>query len=208
MLDIQELKNGLTSSKIGDRRKAIKTIIKEKISELSDELFSLYLLENQKNKSWEIQCELIDGLGILNYKPALPAIEAICIKNEEHDMITMKAAGCFLRLSRVNLHDINPVNQLLQHAKFSVFTGVLMTMSIDKMNFTDKETEALLLLVSTTAPKREKGYTDARIGLANACAGWKKTEPILGFLNDCLNDEYNPLQKVAKNALKGKYSEM
>ena len=107
MSDIQELKSRLTSSKIGDRRKAIKAITKERISELAENLFTLYLQEKQKNKSWEIQCELIDGLGLLNYKPALPAIEEICTTNEEHDMITIKAAGCFLRLSRSDLNDIS-----------------------------------------------------------------------------------------------------
>lgn len=208
MINTESLKTGLQSSKIADRRKAVKIITKDKITELADDLFALYLKEKEKNKSWEIQCELINALGILNYKPATKVIEAICNENLERDMITSKAAGCYLRLTRKSLNDIAPVKKLLSFGKFEVIDGVLTTIGIDKMIFSDTEIEFLISFINTIQPKRERGYSDIRLGLANACAGWKKSDLVMKFLQECLHDEYNPLNKAAANSLKGKYSDI
>ncbi len=207
-MDIELIKTGLLSPKIGDRRKSIKTIIKDNITALSDDVYNLFLIEYKKKKSWEIQCELIDAIGILDYKLGKQIIELICKENIEHDMITSRASGCYLRLSRINLIDIKPVEKLLSYGKFAVINGVLKTIGIDKMMFTDKEIESLILFVNKIPIKQQKGYSDIRIGLANACAGWEKSEKIIVFLKECINDNDSTLIKVAKNSLNGKYSDV
>lgn len=206
MENIDSIRAQLSSTKIDDRRKAIKTIVKENITALAAEVYNLYIVEKNKNRSWEFQCELIECIGLLHYTPAKSIMEAICKVNLEHDMITAKASGCFLRLSRVNLSDINPIKELLAYGGFDVVYGALTTMAADKMIFTYDEMSYLVDFVKSIPTKREKGYSDIRLGLVNACAGWGKHKVVTDFLNECATADYDPLRKVALNALKGKYS--
>ena len=73
------------------------------------------------------------ALGLIVHREALATMEEICAKNEPHDMLTTVAATSFVRLSRASLADATPVLRLLEFADYSVATGAMDALGIDRM---------------------------------------------------------------------------
>ncbi|MBS1666466.1 MAG: hypothetical protein JST58_03735 [Bacteroidetes bacterium] len=132
-MTVEEIKEKLLSKKSADRLSATKRISKENILALAGELFAAYTKEKQDKRTWEPQSEMVKALGLLNYKPALADIERIVRDNIPHDMITINAATAFVQLKRKNIHDAQPVLELLNFGSTSVICGALKALAIDKM---------------------------------------------------------------------------
>ncbi|HMT29543.1 MAG TPA: hypothetical protein PKD91_09720 [Bacteroidia bacterium] len=220
-MTIDEIKEKLASKKSADRLRATKEIIKEKIVELSDELFATYLKERQDPRTWEPQSEMIKALGLLDHKPALEYIEEIVRKNIPHDMITINASVAFVQLKRNSIFDAQPILDLLSFGSTSVICGALEVLAIDKMLPPNNEIEEIIKICWDINKHKDRighefGLTDPRKYLAIACAGWDKTL-CAGFLNHCIETAYNinrfdkPVENtnlidICKNSLKGKYT--
>jgi hypothetical protein len=222
-MTIGEVREKLVSKKSGDRLSAAKRISKHKYVELADELFTAYTKEKQDKRTWEPQSEMIKALGVLDHKPALPDIEKIVRDNIPHDMITSNAAISYVQLKRKNIHDAQPVLELLKFGSTSVICGAMEALAIDKMLPPDNEIWELLEIGWDINKHKDRigheyGLMDPRIYLASACAGWP---PALtkGFLEHCMEtaSEINrygqpveniQLINVCKKSLKGKYSNL
>lgn len=205
-LILEDVKRLLSSSKIADRKKGVKLVQKHNIQELGDTILAMLENELEKNKSWQFTILIIETLGSLKYISAQSLLEGICKKNEEHDMITTASAKAYCRISRNNIHDATPESYLLSFGNFSVVNGALKALGQERIIPDEKNQNQIIQSLRKANFKREKGYSDVRIGLASACAGWNKTNEVESFLNECLQSDYSPLQKIAEKSIKGKYS--
>lgn len=196
----------IQSSKIADRKKGIKIIAGSNLVDLGDYVFQLLNKELKTRKSWEFIIEVMDCLATLKYKDALPTLRAICLINEAHDMITSAASKALCIISRSSSQDVNTEIELLSFGKFSVVSGALKALNKEHVIPDDSAKIRIINLVENFNPKLEKGYTDVRMSLASACAGWLSLAEVNVFLANCLASDYQPLVKVTKAALKGKYS--
>lgn len=203
---IEETYSNLTASKSTLRRVAAKLIGKNKITELGKPLWGAYQNEIKNPKAWEIQVEIIKSLGLIGFKESKEAFYKICKENKEHDMVTSSATKAYIRIARTNIQDVNPILDLLSFGKFEVVSSAFEVLGEDKMMPSLKEIIFFLDYVSKSAIVNEKGYTDFRIGLVCACAGWKGIPEVSVFLNECVKEEESFFVKVAINALKGKYT--
>ena len=134
-----EILKKLNSKKSVDRKKAAREISKNIIVEFGDELYKKYIEEIKDKKAWETQCEMIDALGIIQYKQAFEMIDKIVKENIVHDTITIRAATAYVRLKRKSLNDGSPVLELLEFGHISVIVGALKVLAYDKM-IPDNET--------------------------------------------------------------------
>lgn len=200
--NIDKLRRQLFSTKIAERKKVVKKIVIDKLTVFQDDLFNLFKIEYNKNKSWEFICLLIDTLGILNYKNAANELLKICKKNESHDMITICASRAYCRIKRKNLEDASPILKMLSFGNFSVVDGALKALGEDKMILSENDQNEIINCIQKFEPKLEKGFSDIRMGLVAACENWKKTPKINCFLKECIESQYQPLIKIAKNSLK------
>ncbi|RQO73953.1 hypothetical protein DBR43_00665 [Pedobacter sp. KBW06] len=207
MSKIDEIKAQLSSSKVADRKKGAKTIGKELLKELGDDLWAAYLKQVNIANSWEAQIMMINSLGLIRYKPAKDNFYKICLENQEHDMITCYAAMAYTRIMRTSDNDVSPVFALFKFGGFSVINGALRGIAADKLILQKEEIEKLISLVEKIPQKHEVGYSDLRIGLACACAGWDKSL-VSGFLERCFTSPDKELINVAEKALKKKYSDI
>ncbi len=201
-----ELKELLSSKKTKERLKAAKEIGKSRIYELSNDLVSALEKELKDPRTWQTQVVMINSVGLLNCKDALPLIEPIIKENKEHDMVTNASSECYVRLKRETINDSKPVIELLRFGGFSIIDGCLNPLGYDRMIPPDDEINELVRLSWDLHKKKERGFTDPRYGIAAACAGWKK-ELTEDFLKHCLDtaEKDTPLKYVAENSLKGKY---
>lgn len=147
---INSIKEELFSSKSAERRKAVKKIGKHKIFSLAEDLLLAYIKENKNVKTWETQMEMVISLGKLCYKPALPYIEDIVIRNEEFDTITFYAAISYVRICREHNNDARPVISLLKKGKNSVFGGALAVLTYDDMIPNKNEIKEIIDIVNRT----------------------------------------------------------
>jgi hypothetical protein len=201
----------LYSKKSLKRRHAAKIIGENKLYDLAESLFHVYLKEKKDNRTWETQVSMILALGLVDYKPALPDIESIVRLNKPHDMITYAAAQTYVRICRKSIHDAQPIIKLLKSGGLSLVDGALNPLAYDRMMPPSTEIKELIQLCwnLNEHPDRinyERNYCDPRYGLAAACAGWNDeiTRP---FLIHCLNSAGNDvgLKYVAESSLKKKY---
>jgi hypothetical protein len=220
-MTVDEVKVKLLSKKSADRLSATKRISKENILELADDLFVAYTKEKLDKRTWEPQSEMVRAFGLLNYKAALADIEIIVVDNIPHDMITMNAATSFVQLKRKNLHDAQPVLELLSFGSTSVIAGALKALAIDKMLPPKNEIEVILKISLDINKHKDRighefGLVDPRIYLASACAGWDLVLTS-NFLNHCIVTAFDisrfdkpvenvQLIEVCEKSLKGKYS--
>ncbi|WP_312076436.1 hypothetical protein [Chryseobacterium sp.] len=204
-LEIEEL---LNSSKKVDVKKIIKLITKENLIEYLDKTFEILNEFISDPKMWETNCQIIEFLAINHYVKITPLLQSICNKNEPHDMITAVASKALCKIDRKSKNDVSKVFELLLFGKFAVSNGALKSVGQDKILPEDEEIEKLIKIVSNFDSKHEKGYSDIRMGLALACAGWDKSSNVIDFLHTCIDSSYSPLQKVAANSFKNKYSEI
>lgn len=195
----------LQSGKVSDRKKGIKQVQKNNIHELGDDLLILLNKELEKSKSWELIVSIIDTLGLLKYEISLPLLKKICKENKEMDMVTAAASKAYCRITRKDLTDVASVLEFLTFGKFAVVNGALKSVGIDRVVPSEKDQYDLITRINNAGFEREKGYSDVRMGLALACAGWKKNDIVKSFLEQCINSNYSPLQKVVENALRNKY---
>jgi hypothetical protein len=220
-MQIDDIKALLVSRKSAERLRAAKRISKEKITELAADLFVAYEKERQDPRTWEPQSEMIKGLGVLDYKPALDIITTIVQQNIPHDMITINAAIAFVQLKRQSIFDAEPVLELLSFGSTSVICGALEALAVDKMLPTAQQIQKIIRISwdINKHPDRigyEYGLIDPRIYLAIACAGWDKAL-CSDFLTHCIETAYNinsfnkpvahtKLIEVCQKSLKGKYT--
>ncbi|WKX76180.1 hypothetical protein [Zobellia laminariae] len=123
-------------------------------------------------------------------------------------MITGSAAGAYFRISRDNSKDVKPLFELLSFGKFAVVDGSLEVLGLDKVIPEKKLQREIITELQSLNFKREKGYSDVRMGLALACAGWEKSPQVNSFLDSCIQSNDTQLQKVALNSKKGQYSSL
>jgi hypothetical protein len=220
-MDLETIHQKLISKKAADRTRAAKAIAKELIHSLKVDLHSAYLKEIKEERTWQTQVEMINALGKLNAKEALPEIEAIVRQNKPHDMITVSASAAFIRLNRKSTNDAQPTLELLDFGSVSVISGALQPLAVDQMTPSESEIKELLKLCWDINKHKDRigqeyGLVDSRLYPAAACANWdrKLTE---GFLNHCIETAYNinrfdkPIRNdnlitVCENSLKGKFS--
>ncbi len=126
----------------------------------------------------------------------------ICKVNEAHDGITDEAAKALCKINRKNKKDVDTEIELLQFGKFAVVNGALKALAEEQIIPGDEQKINILNLVEKFEPKKEKGYSDVRIGLAIACAGWLDLEEARFFLGKCFESDYPPLKKAAEESLK------
>lgn len=205
-VDVEVIKEQLSSGKKTDLRKAVKLIAKNDLTEFSDNLFAVLSDHISDGKMWEMNYDVIRFLGKIKYAKAIPILVAVCDKNEAHDMVTSGASTALCRIRRTSLNDTKEVQRLLSVGNFAVIDGALRSMGIDQVIPTENEIIAIIASVNRFEPKREKGYADIREGLAVACAGWGKNETVKIFLEGCLNSGDSPLVKLAKSSVNGKYA--
>lgn len=207
----EEIIQNLLSKKSKERRKTAKEIGKQKLIEYGEDLFIAYLKETDI-RTWETQVEMILSLGLINYKLALPNIEAIILINKPHDMITYAAAQTYVRLKRTSLHDAQPIIELLKFGGLSIVDGALNPLGYDKMSPPTKQINELIDLSWDLHKHKdrigyESNYSDPRYGLAAACAGWDK-KLTKSFLMHCIEtaNKDSSLILVSEKSLKGKYA--
>ncbi len=205
-IDVKLLREMLFSSKVGEKRKAIKLIAQNKLHEFNEDIFNFLQNTINENKFWESHVQIIDYLGYIKFKPLISILESICNSNEPHSMVTMVSSRALCRIKRTNDNDVSEVMKLLSYGNFSVINGALKSLGQDKIIPSKNEIKIIIENVNKIEAKQEKGYADIRVGLALACAGWEKTSLVMGFLNNCIESNYSPLQKVASNSIKGKYT--
>lgn len=186
-------------------KKAAKIVAKEGLVQYADPLL-MYLKEVVEDpKRWEISCELINALGILKHQPLVKVIVPILNEKKEHDMITMVAATAYIRLTRKNDNDADPVIELINNSCYSITEGALEALGYDKMvPVEDHQAEIIKLCWDFGQDRNKQAFTDPRYGLAAACAGWTIPKVEL-FLQHCLEEDDVPLNYVAKNSIKKKY---
>jgi hypothetical protein len=218
---VEVIKEKLISKKSADRLYAAKSISKERILALAEDLFVAYTEERLDPRTWEPQCEMIRALGILDYKPALAIVSEIVNKNAPHDMITSSAATTFVQLKRKSIFDARPVLELLDFGSTSVISGSLRALAVDKMVPPVAEAKKIIALCWDINKHKDRvgqewGLIDPRQYLAIACAGWDQ-DLCSGFLNHCIEtanniDRFNKpsentqLIEFCKKSLKGKYA--
>lgn len=184
--DISLIRKELCSSKSSERKKAAKKIGKYKILSLADNLLLSYITECKDERTWETQMEMIISFGKLCYKPALPYIEDIILKNKEFDTITFYAAISYIRICRKNNSDIQPVISLLKKGNNSVFGGALAVLTYDDVIPKDDEIKEIIKIVSKTdesitAPTR---IQEVQSYLISAMSKWD-IELTSDYLNSC-----------------------
>ena len=170
----EEIREKLFSKKSPDRKKAAKTIAKNKLKEFGDELYAQYLEEKKDKRTWETQCEMIKTLGLIDYKQAIENIYEIVKENQPHDAITLYAALAYIRLKRKSINDGKVALELLDFGRISIIEGVLMVLAIDKM-IPDNEIIEKIIKKCWNLHQHEDmdvGIGDCRKYLAIACANW------------------------------------
>ena len=210
----EEVREKLCSTKSAERRKAAREIGKNKLVDLSEDIFVAFIKERKDSRTWETQFEMILALGLVDYKPALPEIKLIVGINKTHDMITYAAAQTYVRLKRKSTNDALPVIELLQFGGLSLSDGALNPLGYDKMMPPKNEIMELIKLGwdlhrHKDRLGKEKGYCDPRYGLAAACAGWDKSL-VCDFLNHCIATAGTDisLKSVAEKSLNSRYSKL
>lgn len=184
-MEPENLKKGLASSKVEDRKKAAKVIGKERITELGDELWAAYQKQTTVKNSWQAQIVMINSLGLIKYRPAKDPFYRICKVNEAHDMITFCAAMAYTRIAAGDNNDISPVLELCRFGNFSVVDGAMRRLGADKVKPSPAEIVELIRFIEGFPAHGIDGYGDIREGGACACAGWDKN--LVGdFLERCL----------------------
>lgn len=194
-MDIQQL---LSSSKVAERKKAIKQIEKENRTDLIPALIAALEKELESQKMWQSQGAMITALGNLKATPALGIIEKICVENKEHDLVTIFAAKAFVRIKKEDSKDVNPVLELLEIGGYSVVTGAFFAIGEDKMIFSNDEIITLFNFAENYPKKWVRGTMDIRNGLAQAAINWP-FEVVEEFLNTCTSQTHDPtLANTAK----------
>ena len=201
-IEIKSIIEDLSDSKSAKRRSAAKKVGKLGLIEAGDSLFSAWKKEQQDQRTWETQGEMINALGKLGYKKAQDEIYRICKENVEHDMVTIMSARAYVRLTRNSIEDSEPVLDLLSFAKFSVATGVFDALGFDRMVFDEDEISSILKYAIEFS--YEKGFGDPRRGLIVAAAGWRGSE-VSKFLESCLSSSYKVISEAAEKSLRGEY---
>ena len=203
--DILKIKAGLYDSKSTNRRSSAKKIGNKRIIELGDDLFKAYLEEKEDIRTWETQTAMINSLGKIGYKNAIPELKKILEINKEHDTITSEAASAFIRITRKNKNDASPVINLIENGKLSILNGATSVLTYDDMIPTDEE---IVKIINFFNSKDEKdlvfiGAGDPRSYLISAMSKWKK-ELTINYLNKFIND--SRLKTYTILALEGKKS--
>lgn len=202
MQKVQEL---LEKKTVGNYKKAARIIARERSDIYAPELFNFLQEVITNPKRWEISCELIKTLGLVNYQPLLEVLTPILHQKKEYDMVSMVASTAYVRLKRNDLHDGVPVLSLIKEDCYSITEGALEALGYDKMIPDEQTQDEIISKCWDFGKDRNKNaYTDPRYGLAAACAGWSSSQ-VDPFLEHCLQSGDVPLEYVAQNSLKRKY---
>jgi len=172
---IESICQDLNSSKSEIRRKAAKRIRVLNLVELSDDLYNAYLKEKEDKRTWETQMQMIQALGAIGYKKALPEINKIIDKNERLDMITFVAALSYVRLMRKNPNDVSPILYLMKEGQLSVLCGAMAALTFDNMVPTDEKISQIIKTIDSFEEDKIHvvGVHDPRGYLISAMSLWK-----------------------------------
>lgn len=207
-INTEEINQLLSSKKKGDLRKVVKIIASNGLGDFNDNLFKILSDYVSDEKMWELNYDIIRVLGKTGYDKVAPILESICVRNEEHDMVTSAASTALCRIRRSNLNDVEEVLRLLSFGKFAVVDGALRSIGIDKVVPSEADIKTIIDAVDAFEPKIEVGYADVREGLAVAAAVWPKNDIVKVFLDGCINSGDSALVKLAKNSTNNKYSDI
>lgn len=136
------------------------------------------ILENRycTNKSWEVQSELIKLSGKESIMLALPIIKEIVVKNIEFDMVTIQAAIAYLRMTRENASDVNPIISMFGNIGYSVGEGFLSCLGEDLMTPPVSKQNQLISYFWNFGNPMPFGHIDPIFGLAQAAEKWGTPE--------------------------------
>lgn len=185
--------------------KAIKLVKAEGTKDYDELLFDVLQTTLSNKQRWDISSELIQLLGEHRYSPLEPIVEQICSENLMHDLITSKAAIALCQLRAVDGSDVTEVKRLLTFGNFSVISGALDFLGIEKIIPTESEQDFLIDSVAQLSFEEVPGRSDIRLGLALACAGWDKRPNVVDFLLTCVESKSSYLRDIATKSLNNKY---
>ena len=181
--------------------RAVKQLQKKYISGAEDKLVSILISKYRHKISWEVQSEIIKLIGKQHIVAGLPIIEEIVALNLEHDMVTIQAAAAFLRLTRGNLSDVNPIISKFGHMSYSVGEGFLSCLGEDSMIPDIKDQNLLISYFWNFGNPLPLGHIDPRYGLAQAASKWGTLES-MDFLRHCTLSNDTKLCHFALKTLK------
>ena len=192
---------GLESNNASKILRTVKQLQKKYIPGFEDKLVNILVCRYRRKISWEVQSEIIKLIGKQCIIVGLPIIEEIVSVNLEHDMVTIQAAAAYLRLTRKNLSDVNPIISKFGHMSYSVGEGFLSCMGEDSMIPNVNDQNALIFYFWDFGNPLPIGYLDPRYGLAKAAANWGTLESY-DFLRHCALSKDTKLQHFALKILK------
>ncbi len=199
-------KNLLENSTV-KRRKAAKILRKIRDDQFCRELCEAWMIE-QDSKHWQTKVEILGAIGQLNCNDSRKSLEKIVFNNDiDFDLVKFAASKAWVRISRSNLNDAQPVIAVINSGSYSAREGALEALGFDRMIPNENSCIEIIEKCWSFGSDRPRGYTDPRYGLAAACAGWRK-EIVNAFLIHCLESNDNPLIFVAKNSLNQHYCKL
>lgn len=192
----QKIKAALESNKAMKIISAAKQLQKKYIPEFEDILVDILEKRYHANKSWEVQAELISIIGKECIISALPIIKEIVNKNLDFDLVTNRAATAYLRISRKDLSDVNPIISMFGNIGYSVGEGFLTCLGTDLMVPTVSNQNLIISYFWDFGNPIPLGYVDPRYGLAQAAEKWNTPEA-KSFLKHCLESSDSKLKNFA-----------
>ncbi|GAB3720692.1 hypothetical protein [Flavobacterium koreense] len=159
------------------------------------------IMRNHDNKLKKLLKE-----AVLENDTSILAILKNAIETEQtNGAIISETTKAYFRLKRKNIHDCNPLFELMNIDVYIVQESLLDVLGYDKVIPSLEEQKTIIEKYFDFGSGIDlKYYSDPRYGLAAACAGWD-FDVVEQFLKNCITIKDVPLQYVAENSLKKKY---
>jgi hypothetical protein len=186
------------------RRKAARLIGTAPDPEMCSILLKALVVEENSYNSWETLIAIMKAVGHCRCAEfAVHLWERYLVKESTFPLVDLHAATAFVRISRSNNDDSEPVLKLLELGRNLVSEGALEAIGYDKMVPKLEEQDSILRKCWDLGLGRHKGMTDPRYGLAAGCTRWE-SKLVESFLQHCLTSDDVPLIYVASHALQKK----
>lgn len=196
----ERIKAGFESKSAGKIISTAKQLQKKYISGFEDTIVSILENRYRSNKSWEVQSELIKIIGKERIDSALPLIKEIVAKNIDFDMVTIQAATAYLRMTRKDTSDVNPIISMFGHIGFSVGEGFLACLGTDLMVPPKSDQDKLITYFRDFGNPLPLGHVDPRFGLVLAAENWNTPEA-KEFIKRCSLSSDSKMSIYAKKVL-------
>lgn len=191
-----KIKAKLESKRANEIISAAKQLQKKYVPGFENILVSVLENRYRTNKSWEVQSELIKVVGQERINSGLPIITEIVHKNLEFDAVTIQAATAYLRITRKNISDVEPIVSMFGNIGYSVGEGLLSCLGEDLMMPPAKDQNKLISYFWDFGNPTPFGHVDPRFGLAQAAVNWDTAEA-KDFIRHCSASSDSKLSRFA-----------